>query len=579
MTRNIIDLNNTILLIASFLCSYQVIAQPSFDNPQFIPPIDIELIPAGNFAEFRSNHFHSGVDLKTKGVTGFHVRAVQDGFVSRIKVSPWGYGNALYIDHPTGHTTVYGHLSTYNEVITAYIRKKQYASESFSIDVYLKPGEIPVKQGDIVAKTGNTGGSSAPHLHYEVRRSKDQIALDPEVYGLDIPDTTPPSIRGIRLYALNDTTKLSAYNGTAKGFIVEGAQGKYRIRPGQTVAANGLVGIGIHTREKYDGSPNVCGVRKIELFVDGDLHFTANLDHVNFGTTRFLNAHMDHRLYNSHRMHYHKCFKRGNNQLDIYAGDDSMGGINVQAGKPRNVKMIVHDTNGNSSILEFILEAPIAESDGLTAPVQPEGVLMKAGEQSNFSDDGISVSIPAGALYEDLYLTHSSNTGTSTMLSDAHRLGNPYDAVQKHFSLSIAPTTWLKGQMDKVLVVRKDEKGRLKPATSNYGNQLVTARVRDFGTFFLMADTVPPTVRVLDLKSDMSGRGSFNVKIGDNLSGVEEWRATLDGKWILMEYEPKQNKLTHTFDEYSDGEGERKFKIVVKDERGNESIVERTFMR
>lgn len=582
MKRSVLKFNELrllLILVVSVLTLSKPCAQPTFEDPQFIPPIDIDLVPSGNFAEFRSNHFHSGVDLKTQGVIGFDVKAVQKGFISRIKISPWGYGNALYIDHPTGHTTVYAHLSEFSSNIEEYARRKQYASESFAVDLYLKPSEITVEQGDVVGKTGNTGGSTAPHLHYEVRRSKDQVALDPEQFGLEIPDTTPPTIRGIRLYALNDQTRISPYNGSAKGFVVEGANGQYRVRSGQTVAAHGLIGIAVHAREKYDVSPNICGVRKVELFVDDEPHFTANLDRVNFGTTRFLHAHMDHRLYYSNKMHYHKCFKRGNNKLDIYEGDDSMGAISVSEGEPRKIKIVVHDTNGNSSTLEFVVEAPGADSGLLKFPEPISGELMKASEQNTFSADGVSLIIPKGALYEDIGLTYRKTPGASHMLSDMHYVGNPYDAVQKKFSISIAPTTWLKGKMDKVMIVRKDEKGRVKPVSSTYGNQVITARVRNFGTFYLMADTVPPTVHILDMKESMSGRSSFNVRVGDNLSGVDEWRATLDGQWILMKYEPKQRKLTHTFDEFSEGKGERRFKMVVKDERGNETIVERTFIR
>ncbi len=566
-----------IVLITIILTATYSSAQSTFEDPGFIPPMDIDLIPSGNFAEFRGGHFHSGVDLKTKGVSGFNIYAVQEGFVSRIKVSPWGYGNALYVDHPSGHTTVYAHLSQFSAEIATYVQKQQYAQRSFAVDLYLKAGQLKVAQGDIIAKSGNSGGSTAPHLHFEVRRASDQVALDPEAYGLDIPDTTPPHVRGVRLYPLGPDAKVSPYSGSAKGFLVEGSSGRYRIRSGQYVAGTGMIGIAIHTRGKYDGSANQCGIRKIELFVDEELHFTVNLDRVNFGTTRFINAHMDHRLYNSNRMHYHKCFKRGNNKLNIYDGDSSQGGIRVDPGTSKKIKAIIYDPNGNTSTLEFIVEAPEADSPKLLELPPAEGKLIKQGEQVGYAGQGFSLNIGAKVLYEDLHLKHSTTQGSKSMLSDIHVIGDPLDEVQSRFGLSIKPTQWLGGKMDKVLVVRKDRKGRLRSEGGVYTHKQISAQVRNFGTYFLMADTVPPTVQFIGLKKDMRGRRSFSIKIGDNLSGCDQWKATLDGKWILLEYEAKQRKLTHTFDQFSKGKGERELVFEIMDERGNKTTRSFTF--
>ena len=564
-------------LTISLLNTISSSAQSTFNDPGFIAPMNIDLIPSGNFAELRGGHFHAGVDLKTRGTVGFNIYAVQEGHVSRIKVGPWGYGHVLYLDHPSGHTTVYAHLSKFNEEIATYVLQQQYAQQSFSVDLYLKPGQIKVAQGDVIAKSGNTGGSSAPHLHYEVRRTSDQVALDPEAYGLNIPDTTPPHIRGVRLYPLESGAKVSPYAGSAKGFLVEKVAGKYTVRSDQYLAGTGMIGVGIHTRGKYDGSANKCGIRKIELFVDGELHFTINLNKVNFGTTRFINAHMDHRLFNSNRMHYHKCFKRGNNKLDIYQGGPAMGGIKIAPGKSKQIKAVVHDPNGNTSVLEFLIKAPEADSPRLLTNTPITGKRFKPGEQVGYAGQGFHINIGPKVLYDDLVFKHTTTQGNSRMLSDIHVIGDPLDEVQSHFSLSIKPTKWLKKRMDKVLVVRKDRKGRLKPAGGVYADQEIRTQVRGFGTYFLMADTVPPTIRFLDIKKDMRGRRSFSIKISDNLSGCEQWRATLDGKWILLKYEAKQRKLTHTFDRFSKGKGERELILEVLDERGNKTTRSFTF--
>ena len=162
------------LIIIPFLFFISVsMAQNSYPQDYFQSPLEIPLILSGTFAELRSNHFHSGLDIKTQQQSGLKVMAAASGFVSRIKVSHFGYGKALYITHPNGYTTVYAHLQNFNPEIDAYIKHRQYKNESYEIELFPKAGELLVNNGDIVAYSGNTGGSGGPHLHFEIRNKQE----------------------------------------------------------------------------------------------------------------------------------------------------------------------------------------------------------------------------------------------------------------------------------------------------------------------------------------------------------------------------------------------------------------------
>ncbi len=267
------------------------------------------------------------MDIRTQGQEGIPVRSVADGWVSRIKISPWGYGKAVYIDHPDGHTSVYGHLQQLKGTVGGACLDAQYRSKEFSIDQYYEKGMMPVKQGEIIALSGNTGGSGGPHLHFELRRSGDQHALDPQALGIKVMDTIQPEIIGIRLYPITDTSLVGPYPARVPWF-----PGARRIR--MLLAAVRCDPHGI----RYGGSGHpyhrpvrwiLCQVRgpADRTVVDSVLSFSVNLDEIDFSTTRYSNAHMDYALFKGNRMDYHRCYRLPNNKLTIYGKEVPQGEI------------------------------------------------------------------------------------------------------------------------------------------------------------------------------------------------------------------------------------------------------------
>lgn len=554
-------------------------AQEAKQYPRFITPMDIPVSLSGNFMEPRDNHFHSGLDIRTQGQEGIPVRSVADGWVSRIKISPWGYGKAVYIDHPDGHTSVYGHLQQLKGTVGGACLDAQYRSKEFSIDQYYEKGMVPVKQGEIIALSGNTGGSGGPHLHFELRRSGDQHALDPQALGIKVTDTMQPEIIGIRLYPITDTSLVGPYPARSLGFPAQGGSGSYSLRSGAIPTAFGTVGLAIHTIDRYDGSSAKCGVRRIELYVDSVLSFSVNLDEIDFSTTRYSNAHMDYALFKGNRMDYHRCYRLPNNKLTIYGKEVPQGEIPLEAGKDRKIHFRVTDANGNVSILRFQLHGATANEAKAWETMAPTGSLFRYDTKNQIVEEGVSLTVPALSLYDDTYVQFDRKPAPAKAITPLFILHDQLTPLHSNCSLRIDVPDLAIGIRDKALIVRMDDGGRPSAVGGKYADGALTAQVRQFGNYTVMLDSVPPTISNVDLRSDMKGRNGFTLKIADNLAGIDSWKGQINGDWILMDYEPKSKALNHVFDKHTQANGAKEFKLEVTDDRGNIARFELAFTR
>ena len=284
-------------------------------SQNYTSPLDFKLLLSGTFGELRSNHFHAGIDFKTQGVEGQNVRSIADGYISRIKVSTWGYGKVIYINHPeTGHTSVYAHLSSFNETINQFVKNEHYKRESFELDLYLKENEINVKQGEIIGLSGNTGGSNGAHLHFEIRETNNAHPINPLQYDFDVTDNIAPILKKIKLYAI-DTTLINGYNSN-KILDVMKLDEEYFLNENITVSGN--FSLGIFTYDQADGAYNKNGVYSIKLYVDNEIYYSFQVDELNFNTTRFINAHIDYCEKIENQIKFHRCHKLPHNKLKNY---------------------------------------------------------------------------------------------------------------------------------------------------------------------------------------------------------------------------------------------------------------------
>lgn len=569
------SLFNTLLF--SSLSATTIRAQSEQADLGFIAPMEIPLELAGNFMEPRPNHFHAGLDLRTQGREGIPVRAVADGWVSRIKISPFGYGKAVYIDHPNGYTTVYGHLQQVLGRIGDACLDQQYRLKDFSIDWTLEKGTIPVKQGEVFGLSGNTGGSGGPHLHFEVRRTQDQVALDPETFGIVVPDSKPPEILGVRLYPLSDSSRVPPYPMKAAGFATEGTNGIYRLKGGMALSAHGTVGLAIHAMDRYDANGAKCGPRSIELYVDSVPVFSARFDELVFDVNRYCNAHMDFGQFKGNKLEYHRCYRLPHNKLRIYGKEEAMGRIEMQPGQQRRVWLKVTDAHGNTSHLRFTLFGA-SRAEAVAWPAEPaEGSLFRYDAPNAIHEQDLRFDLPAMALYDDAFVRYARRPAAGRAIKHLHVIGDPLVPMHSPAELRI---TYGGPRADKAVVVSMDPDGSVGASHGGkHAGGWVSAHVKSFGTYTLMLDTMPPTISNADWRPNMSGHKGFTLRIADNLSGISTWRGTLNGEWIMMEYDPKTKSLTHEFDKHTSGAGQKEFKLTVTDEVGNASTYSHVFNR
>lgn len=552
------------------VCTANVSAQIEDSLPSFGPPLDIPLYLSGNFAELRRNHFHTGIDIKTQGVEGKNILAAEDGIVSRIAVSPWGYGLALYIDHPNGYTTVYGHLQSYSAKIEAAVRKQQYLDKSFSVDFTPEP-PIQVKRGEIVALSGNTGGSGGPHLHFEIRKTDTERPQNPLLFGFDIKDDIAPRIRGVRFHPLADTTLINNKH-EAQSFVVNGNAGKYHLKAGQAINVYGAFGLSLHTLDYLNGYPNKCGIYTLALKVDDELICASRFDELDFSTVRNINSYKDYEVYKTNHWHYHKSFVEPGNKLEIYDFKSNTDGvINEKTPGKHQVNYTTTDAYGNTSELAFEFTTLARPEVQLPAP-EPYDAYFPYDQENHFEyADELELTIPANALYTDLRFQFSRQMKSGESYTPYYLIQNENVPLQSAFEIKFAWKGIPNSIRNKILVQRSDLAGRTSYISGTVTDDYFVAGSRDFGKFTLVADTTAPTLSARKWSTGGTVRNSTQLQftIGDDRSGVKTYNGYLNGEWVLVKYEPKNRMIFLEVGDSNFQKGKNTLEIKLEDACGN----------
>lgn len=560
-----------------------------FPKDYFRSPLGIPLMMAGNFAEMRANHFHSGLDLKTENREGLPVYAAADGWVSRVKVSPYGYGNVLYVAHPNGYTTVYAHLKSFSDPVASYVKGRQYASNRFDVDKYLPEGKYPVKKGDVIALSGNSGSSSGPHLHFEIRNSSSQKPLNPLLFGLEVNDSVPPKIFRIKVYPQSETgfvevvrkgdsTPLVATRDqplVLDAVAVAGSNGKYQLADVDALRAHGRLGFGVQVHDYQEGSPNRLGAFTIELRQDGEQLFESELAEFTFGQTRYINAHVDYGEYTSNRRWIQRSHKLPGNALDIYRGKND-GYLDAEAGQLYELEYVVSDVAGNRSELAFKVAGVENNSTRVAKRPDPAYRIVRS-EGKTIAGDKMRVHFSAGTFYEDINLVYRVEDRLPTSYSSVYALHEESTPLHKAMTLSIQADLLPSELRPRALLATVGDDGKLSSAGGSYTDGYVVAKPRSFGRYTIAVDTTAPVITPYRFPKDGQFRKgqSIEYKISDDFSGVQSYAGFVDSNWVLFEYDAKKNLISYTIDDVVPS-GTHKLVIRVEDGKGNVSTVSRS---
>ena len=544
-------------------------ARHKYPKGIFVSPVKIPLYLSGTFGELRSNHFHSGIDIKTQGTEGHDIVAVADGYVSRIKIGAGGFGHALYINHQNGYQSVYAHLQRFNAEIGAYVKNAQYNAESFEIELFPEAGQFQYAQGELIAYSGNSGSSGGPHLHFEIRDAATAKPINPLLFGFNVEDTRHPLISGLGVYdqeGFHYDQEATKYKVIAKG------NGRYKLANDTVEVESYHPKFILRTYDKLNGANNMNGVYRISGTIDGASFYEFNTHTFAFDETRYLNAHIDYREKKKNKSNYNQCFHLPGNALSMYDRTQGSGWVDLFDHQTKKVEFVVEDVAGNTSTLQFYIKRIPVDNENLeTISCQQ---FLDRNVDNQFEYDGFRISLPAGSLYDNICFRYEqSDLKAGNIFSKVHSVCNPYIPVHRYFNVYLKPNEKLKEEYkSKAIVVYKNERGGLSNKGGTWEGDWLKGRAREFGQYFVSIDTIKPKVTPINIYSgkNIGKQSTIAMRISDNLSGISSYRATVDDEWILMDYDRKRSRLTYTMDDRFPY-GKHAFKLLVLDDVGNKT--------
>ncbi len=561
----------TFLLFGIGICAS---AQSSYPQNLFVPPVDFPMLLSGTFAELRSNHFHSGIDIKTGGEEGKKINAVADGYISRIRVSPYGFGKAIYIQHNNGYTTVYGHLRNFTPEIEKWVKSEQYRLQNFDVDLFPTKDIFKVQQGKQIAWSGNSGSSQGPHLHFEIRDSRTEEPIDPILFGFDIKDFTRPTLNGFRIYPANIA---STVNGSTKTFQAElsGWGPNYRLKTMDTVKVSGEVYFGLEAFDLLNGASNKNGINLVKVFVDSELQFYWEANKFSFAETRYLNSMIDYATFHHSGNRYFLTRIAPQNKLSMYKSPINGGIIKTKAGKSQKIRILLADGKRNESELNFIIKGVVGNSVAADKIIGAQQFSCQTLNQ--FRNPHISISMPGKCLYEDIPFEYAAEPSKPWSCAMIHKIHDPATPLHDYFDISIRIDSACKAKTAQLIVVKLNKNNRPVYAGGEIDGQFIKARIREFGNYTLMADSTAPKIKAVNIINGKTLQNQKNIQmtISDDLSGIKSYNGFLNGQWILMDFDAKNSLLRYDFDDRLKS-GKNQFKLEVIDNVGNKGVYEAT---
>lgn len=563
------------IFIVIFFLSFNgiiIAAAQTFNIGDFSKPMQLPFNLAGTFGEPRPDHFHSGIDIKTNGVEGAPVIAIAAGFISRIRVSPYGYGKAIYVTHRNGYTSVYGHLSKFYGKIEQYIHTKHYAVQKSELDITLDSTTFVLQQNDTIAFSGNTGGSTAPHLHFEIRNTQTEHALNPlDFYPKNFyVDTIAPQINSVKLYFF-DTS--SFYNSVAMEYPLVKQNGIYTTTTQIQKLNYPMFAISLEGFDKQDDSENKNGIQKMNIFEKDSLVFQYNIKDIDFNKTRMCNAFVDYDEMKKGNGYFYNGYQLKNNSLPFYLAGYN-GFFDVHSSNFSELKIQCFDYNNNKS--EIQLNFKNSDNSLSKSSVVPNAKAISKFVKTDNTDSlllkNIKIKFSPNTFYDNASLAISTTKKEDDILSDKYTLGNLNGLIPLQKPVIITLVTSIKKLKNKIVFVCKDFKGKETALKTTFNKSIFYTSTTALGTYYLKYDTVKPIVEKIEILPE-----TISVHVVDNLSGVDIYNGYIDNNWVNFYYDAKNDNLIYNIDERCT-KGEHLLKLIVTDKVGNENILLHKFI-
>jgi hypothetical protein len=560
-----------LVIILFLLIQFNCFSQEKYPQNYFIHPLEVPIFLSGSFGELRSNHFHAGLDIKTLGKQGLNVLSTADGYVSRIKVQQYGYGKAIYITHPNGYTTVYGHLSKFNDEIEAYVKSIQYKKEMYATgNLYFKNDKFPVKQGDVIAFSGDTGGSGGPHLHYEIRNTASENIINPLLFGVKVKDTRAPTFRALKVYALNDAARV---NQQKKDFQINIKDTGNGIYIADRISASGLIGFGVSVIDRFNGVPNKNGIYSLEMLVNGKQFYYHDVETFSFSESKYLNLHIDYEHYKKYKRRFQKTHKVTANKLSIYDNLINNGRVNILNELNYNIQIIAKDFEGNTSTIKI----PVAgkESNAIFTEVKDTtNYKIIAKKFNKFQLENVTVAFPKNTFYNDVYLDFEIDKKVA-------KIHNSSIPLNKSFTLTFNVSDYSEEEKQQLYIASLEYPKYPRHQNTRKKDSTFYTTTKTLGKYTLLTDNQKPKIKILYIKDQqwITNSTTIKAKISDIGTGIKDYRATIDGEWILMEFNHKKGILTYNFSDKKLVGSKHIFKLVVQDNVGNTNTLSTTFFK
>jgi murein DD-endopeptidase MepM/ murein hydrolase activator NlpD len=548
------------LTLICFSIVFHYVQAQTYPKNYFRSPLDIPLQLVANFGEIRANHWHMGLDIRTQHRVNLPVHAAAEGYIARVVVEPGGFGQAMYINHPNGLTTLYAHLNAFFPALAQYVKSQQYAQQSWKVDLPIPAQLFPVNKGDFIALSGSTGASEGPHVHFEIRDTRTEKCLNPLLFNLPLPDAVPPTLIRLGMYDRNKST----YDQAPQLFALRKSGSSYVLATANTIkTGSDKISFAIGAVDHFTASPNPNGIYCAEILLDGQPISSFTLDNIGYDETRYINAQLDYPYKSRGGADLQHIDPLPGATRVAYALFNKDGFIHLNDDAPHEVTIEVQDANKNISTLQFNVQYDASLNKPSTASATEK---LLPNNVNVFENNGFELFTTEATIYDTVKVNYfSSASPQENAVSDLHTFLSKAIPAHDSVTVRIKPTLDLSSEQKDRVVIKNQWGSRTFVEKAVWQNGWLAAKFRQFGTFQAFVDEEPPAVNAPATNLTRASRLVFTPK--DNFNTIKSFRAEVDGQWLCFSND-KGKTWIYNFDEKFP-RGQHELKVTVEDEAGN----------